>query len=73
MATRSLIEKIENLPDEKKAEVEHFVDKIAEATPPRFSADLLDKINAAREALYREQGVIDTDALLREFREHGGR
>lgn len=80
MASKALIEKIEALPAEKKAQVEDFVEFLArrsEVRPPsgapRFPKELLDRITAEREALYREQGPIDTDPILRDLREHGGR
>ena len=79
MATRNLIEKIEALPPEKRAEVEDFVDFVARRRRERpasagvFPRELLDKINADREALFRRHGNIDTDTILRELRENGGR
>jgi hypothetical protein len=81
MATKSLIEKIEALPPDKKAEVEDFVEFLARRgtaerdaqSEGRFPDELLRAINADRAALFREQGPIDTDPVLRELREHGGR
>lgn len=78
----ALIEKIESLPPEKKAEVEDFVDFLASrkgedeaASRPRreaFPRELLDKINADREALRRAHGLFpDSTAAIRELREHG--
>jgi hypothetical protein len=80
MTKQALLEKIESLPPEKRAEVEDFVDFLAargRETPSRarqeaFPRDLLDKINADREALRREQGLFpDSTEVIRELREHG--
>jgi hypothetical protein len=74
MATKTLVEKIEALPPEKRAQVEHFVDDLASAPPTvRFPLELLEQIDADREALYRRHGLIDTDRILRDLRETGGR
>lgn len=83
MTKQALLEKIESLPPEKQAEAERFVDALAarkgeRETPsgPRreaFPRELLDKINADREALFREHGSIETDSILRDLRENGGR
>ncbi len=78
MATKTLIEKIEALPPEKKAEVESFVESLHRRagipTGPkggRISPDLLRKINDLRETLRREHGLYDLLPLIREFRETG--
>ena len=78
MATRNLIEKIEALPPEKRAEVEEYVDGLSAKAPEPpgsrpFPAGLLKRINARREALLKEHGLFDTQPYLREFRETGGR
>lgn len=82
MTKEALIEKIESLPPEKKAEVEDFVDFLASRKDEHgtawrtkqaaFPQELLDKINADREALFREHGVFpDSTEVIRELREHG--
>ena len=81
MATKALIDKIEALPPEKRAEVEDFVEFLAgrqacdDATPrrPRFPEGLLDQIKADRDALLEEYGPIETQQILRDLREDGGR
>lgn len=79
MTTRdALLEKIESLPPEKRAEVERLVDSLArspeaEHKPAPFPPGLLERINAVREQLLREHGPFDTLPLIREFRETGGR
>ena len=79
MATKSLLDKIEALPPEKKAEVEEFVDSLARrpgpqaAVPPRFPAELFDQINTERDALLKERGLLETQQILRDLRENGGR
>ncbi len=73
MASRALIEKIEALPPAKRAEVEDFVEFLA-ARPGRVGMpcqDLLDRIDARREALLRERGLFDTAPLIRSLRENG--
>ena len=73
MATRTLIDKIEALPPDKKAKVEEFVDSIAQGVAPEgpaFSPDLLDRIDARREGLLRERGLFpDSTQTIRELRE----
>jgi hypothetical protein len=75
MATRTLAEKIEALPPEKKAEVEDFVEFLAgrkERTPKTPSDDLLLRIDDLRERLRREHGLFsDSTAIVRELRENG--
>ena len=81
--TKSLFERIEALPPEKKAEVEDFVEFLARRasapestrTPPAktFPDDLLERINRRRERLFREHGYFDTLTILRELRESGPR
>ncbi len=73
MATKTLIERIERLPPTKRAKVEEFVESLSSASKPLFSRELLDSIKQEHEALAREHGSIETDDLLRELREDGGR
>lgn len=82
-AMKTLVEKIEALPPEKKAEVEDFVEFLArragasESPHPSatktFSDDLLERIKQRRERLFREHGGFDTLTILRELREDGPR
>jgi hypothetical protein len=82
-ATKSLLERIEALPPEKKAEVEDFVEFLARRTKPSetthtpaaktFPDDLLERINQRRERLFREHGNFHTLTILRELRENGPR
>ena len=80
MTKEALIEKIEALPHEKKAEVEKFVEGLhrdetaAEPAPTRdpSSDPLLERVRARRERLLREHGLFDTSDILRELREEGG-
>lgn len=78
MTKEALIEKIEALPPEKKAEVEDFVDSLAArrvlVDPKRPKAhlrELVATIDAGRERLLKEKGLLDSVPLLREFRETG--
>jgi hypothetical protein len=78
MATRTLIDKIEALPPDKRAEVEDFVEFLGRRGSPRaasgtFPQELLRAINDEREALRRTHGLFETLTLIREFRETGGR
>lgn len=77
MSSRSLIEKIEALPPDKRDEVESFVDSIGNRTGPSagkaFPDELLRSINNDREELRRTHGLFDSLPLIREFRETGGR
>ncbi len=78
MASKSLIAKIEELPAEKKAEVEEFVDFLrsrpdhADAAR-RGGENLVEKLRAQRAELLREHGLFDSLSHIREFRETGGR
>lgn len=80
MTKEALIEKIENLGPEKRAEVERFVEglgrneKVEEPKPARdLPADtLIERVRARRERLFREHGLVDTSDILREIREEGG-
>jgi hypothetical protein len=75
----TLIQKIERLPPEKQAEVEDFVDFLVgrreqrRTNAPAFPRELLDDVDAKREALFREHGQIETDSIVRDLRENGGR
>lgn len=76
MATNTLIAKIEALPPDKKATVEEFVDSISEAPTapkePAFPRELLERIDARRERLFREHGLFpDSTETIRELRENG--
>jgi hypothetical protein len=76
MPSRSLIEKIESLPAEKKAEVEDFVEFLR-SRPDRGSAkpaeSLVERLRAQRAELLRKHGLFDSLPDIREFRETGGR
>ena len=76
MAAKTLVAKIEALPPDKRAKVEDFVDSINEvvATPeePAFPRELLERIDARREKLFREHGLFpDSTETIRELRENG--
>ena len=78
MTPRALLGKIEELPPDKQAEVEDFVEFLsrrqASQQPQKaFPDDLLTGINEDREELRRTHGLFDTLPLIREFRESGGR
>lgn len=83
MASRSLIDKIEALPPEKKAEVEDFVEFLTRRrgpsgrpeTPPvkRFPDEILERMRERRERLFKEHGYFDTLPILRDLRENGPR
>lgn len=79
MATRTLIDKIEDLPPEKRAEVEDFVEFLGSRTARggtikrTFPDQLLRAINEDREELRRTKGLFDTQPLIWEFRDTGGR
>jgi hypothetical protein len=82
VATKTLTDKIEALPPEKRAEVEDFVEFLAQrGTPgaqedarhPSVPAELLKQIGAERDALLKEHGLIETDEILQDLREDGGR
>jgi hypothetical protein len=73
MATKSLIDRIEALPPDKKAEVADFVEFLAtrgQPTAPRgLSDELLRRIDERRERLRRQYGLYDSVATIRELRE----
>ena len=80
MTKEALIEKIEALPPEKKAEVEKFVEGLRQNEKDEGSKPagdlppdpLIDRVRARRERLLKEHGLFDTSAILREIREQGG-
>ena len=78
MATRNLIDKIEALPSDKRAEVEDFVDFLkSRPSSRRLPAAELDddpllrEIQEIRNQLLEEHGLFDTSKILRELRELG--
>jgi hypothetical protein len=77
MASKSLIEKIEALPVEKKAEVEDFVDFLrsrpSHTNAARSGESLVERLRAQRAELFRRHGLFDSLPHIREFRETGGR
>ena len=83
MSPKTLVDKIESLPPEKKAEVEDFVDfianrslaatKTASGTTKLFPDELLERIARRRERLFKEHGYFDTLPILHDLRENGPR
>jgi hypothetical protein len=77
VSTKELIEKIESLPPERRTEVEELVNRLAAArhapAAKRFPDELLRDIDAIREGLRREHGLLDTLPYIHEFRDTGGR
>ncbi len=72
MATKSLTEKIEALPPEKRTEVEHFVEALhARETTAKPGLDLVERLRARRERLLREHGLFDSTKIIRDLRENG--
>lgn len=77
MSTKTLIAKIDSLPPEKRAEVESFVDRLAGSPPEKATAsgaipgELVVRIEARRQRLFKERGLFDSVPLIREFRETG--
>ena len=74
MSTKALVDKIESLPPDKKAEVEDLVDHLVavdreDAASSR--AELIARIETRRERLLKERGLFDTLPLIHEFRETG--
>lgn len=68
MTKEALIEKIESLPPERRAEVEDFVDFLRNRPRPEPKKT---KPLELVERLMREHGLFDTLPLIREFRENG--
>lgn len=80
MKRQTLIEKIESLPPEKRAEVENIVERLASSPEPEPQAHptdttraLVARIRARREQILKERGLFDLLPIIREFRETGGR
>lgn len=80
MTKEALIEKIESLPPEKRAQVEEIVERLASSSQPEPKAHTSDarktlivRIRARREQILKERGLFDFLPLIREFRETGGR
>lgn len=72
MSTKTLIDKIDSLPPEKRAEVERFVDRLAGSAPEGATpGELVARIEARRQRLFKERGLFDSVPLIREFRETG--
>lgn len=74
MASKTLIDKIDALPPEKRAELERYVDELAaDSSQPTggLTDELLARIDERRERLFREHGLFDSVAVLRELRENG--
>lgn len=76
MSTKTLIDRIEALPPEKKAAVENFVDhmeSVAASNRPDAGPEdpLIERVRARRQRLLREHGLFDSSAILRRLREEG--
>lgn len=78
MSKEALLEKIESLPAQKQAEVEDFVDFLAEKSKPSRAKgqpvgasqdEFLREIDERRERLRREFGLFDSVSAIRELRE----
>lgn len=76
MSTTELLQKIDLLPPEERATIENLVEILAkrhrsQAVPAaeRFSQDVLDRIDERREKIFREHGLLDSAAAIREFRD----
>lgn len=75
VATKSLLEKIEALPPEKKAEVADFVEFLATRRPAAVadpSNGFLRRIDERRERLRGQYGLYDSVATIRDLRENDG-
>jgi hypothetical protein len=70
VASKTLIEKIDALPPEKRAAVERYVEELSTSRPVPTD-DWLARVKARRERLQREHGLFDSVAVLREMRENG--
>jgi hypothetical protein len=76
MMSKSLVERIDALSPDKKAEVESFVEGLERSESrmtKAFPDELLDRIKARRERLFREHGLFDSLPILRELRDSGPR
>lgn len=76
MSTTELLHKIDLLPPEERATVENLVEILArhhrshQGSPvERFPQDLLDRVDARREKIFQEHGLLDSAATIREFRD----
>ena len=76
MSTTELLHKIHRLPPEERATVENLVDMLDRhhrsphgSSAERFPQDILDRIDARRERIFREHGLLDSAATIREFRD----
>jgi len=76
IVTKSLTEKIEALPPEKKALVEDLVASLSSPDGEIAATSGVDayveRARLRRERLLRQHGLYDTSAILRELREEGG-
>ena len=76
VATKSLFERIEALPPEKRAEVADFVEFLATRKPAVATAGVSDeflrRIDERRERLREQYGLYDSVATIRELREDDG-
>lgn len=76
MSTTELLEKIDLLPPEERATIENLVDILAKRhrshqgpSAERFPQELLDRVDERREKIFREHGLLDSAAAIREFRD----
>ncbi|MEO8360464.1 MAG: hypothetical protein ABI672_10575 [Vicinamibacteria bacterium] len=76
MTVAELIENIKKLPPEEQRDIEAIVRTRIErrfvgqkTATPRFSQDLLDRIDARRKRLGQEFGLFDSSHAISEFRE----
>jgi hypothetical protein len=81
MTPRALAAKIEELPPDKQAEVEDFIDFLARRPttqrggqqPGGERDEWLESVVEHRERLRREHGVFDSVPIIRDLRENGPR
>ena len=74
LMVKTLTEKIESLPPDKRARVEDLVDRLTgerDGEPPHRPDHVMERIRAQRERLLREHGLFDSAEILRELREEG--
>lgn len=76
MSTTELLQKIDLLPPEERATIESLVEILAKRHRPhqgpsveRFSQELLDRVDERREKIFRQHGLLDSAAAIREFRD----
>lgn len=76
VATKSLVERIEALPPEKRAEVADFVEFLATRNQAAAAAGVTDeflhRVDERRERLRQQYGLYDSVATIRELREDDG-